>query len=475
MSTQTVLEAELIARLAWLVKLRWVAVAGIVLSVLVLQPMLASIGAAGQLSSAGLIVVAAAVLAYNLWLRADVATIKREGIAASPRALARLALLQIGLDLLALTWLIHLTGGLESPLAFFLVFHIIIAGILLGPTIALLAAGGASALYLLVTGLEYAGILPHYHLPLLSSEVWGDPILLIAENAVVAMTLFSVAYLTSSITARLVERERELQASMESSQAKSRELEVLNAQLQRVDQERTRFMMLVTHELRAPLSIIYSAMDVVLGGLASPEQTRQVLSRAQNRATELLALVDDLLELTRAREEGTRHERHVPTHPGGPLRDVVDFVRVEAQNKGVALDVDVAPELPPAVASSDQMKLVWSNLLSNAVKYTPAGGKIRVSLGYTPDQIVGSVEDNGIGIPAKDIPHIFDEFFRSDNARQVSVPGTGIGLAVVQRIVENCGGTIRVESEIDSGTRIEVRLPRADVQARGKPAVQEAR
>lgn len=460
-------EAELIGRLGWLVRLRWLAAGAILLGALVLRPLLASLAALRRAPDPSLIVVALVVLAYNLWLRAGVLAVERQA-APSSRTLHRLALLQIGLDLLALTVLIYFTGGVESPLAFFLVFHVILAGIFLRPALTLLVAGAASLLFAAVTGLEYAGLLPHVDLPLLTLELWRQPAHVLAANLAVALTLLAVAYLTGSIATRLRRREQELHAAMETTRAKSRELEELNARLQDVDRERTRFMTLVTHELRAPLSIIYSAMDVVLSGYASGEQAKEVLGRAQRRASELLGLVDDLLELTRARAEGSRHERPSGTHPGGPLRDVVEFMRVDAEKKGVALEVHVAPELPLTVAGADQMKLVWSNLLSNALKYTPPGGRVRVSLGCTPEQVVGTVEDTGIGIPAEDIPHVFDEFFRSSNARQTREPGTGIGLAVVRRLVANCGGTIAVESELNRGTRIQVRLPRADLPPNGR-------
>ena len=454
------------ARLGWLVRLRWVAVGGIVLGTLLVRPILRAIGAQSGLPTRDLLLVAVAILAYNLWLRADVATLKRRAADASGPALARLAAFHVGLDLLALACLIHLTGGMESPLAFFLVFHIIIAGVLLGPAISLVTAAVASGLYMAVTGLEYASVLPHYHLVLPGSEQWRDPVQLLAMNAVLVMTLFSVAYLTTSITARLRQHQRELQATVEASQAQSRELQALNAQLQRVDDERTRFMTLVTHELRAPLSIIYSAMDLVLGGYTTGDQTRDVLSRAQRRASDMLEMVDDLLELTRAREDGSRRERRQAAHPGGPLRDVVEFMRVEAEHKGLALVVDVEPVLPLALASPDEMKLVWSNVLSNAVKYTPEGGSVHVSLGSTPEHVVGIVEDSGIGIPADDLPHVFEEFFRSSNARQVSTYGSGVGLAVVQHIVDNLGGRIDVESEVGRGTKVQFRLPRADARTK---------
>jgi signal transduction histidine kinase len=146
---------------------------------------------------------------------------------------------------------------------------------------------------------------------------------------------------------------------------------------------------------------------------------------------------------------------------------VVDFVRVEAEGKGLSMKVEIRPDLAPVLAPSDQMKLVWTNLLSNAIKYSERGGKIRVSLDHDAQWVIGSVHDAGIGIAAEDLPRIFDEFYRAGNARQVSPHGTGIGLAVVRRIVDNWEGDIWVESEVGRGSKFTFVLPRADAGESG--------
>jgi two-component system phosphate regulon sensor histidine kinase PhoR len=273
-----------------------------------------------------------------------------------------------------------------------------------------------------------------------------------------------VAYLATSISIRLRERDRELRESNQTCQLRSRELEELNEQLRRIDGERTRFMVLVTHELRAPISTIYSALELALGGYAPPEKTREVLGRAQNRATELLDLIRDLLDLTKVREETVQPAEVAPIQLADVLREVVDFMRVEAEGKGLSMEVEIRPGLAPVRALPDQMKLVWTNLLSNAIKYSERGGEIRVSLDQDARQVVGRVRDTGIGIAAEDLPRLFDEFYRADNARQVSPHGTGIGLAVVRRIIDHWGGDIWVESEVGQGSTFAFVLPRADAR-----------
>jgi signal transduction histidine kinase len=119
--------------------------------------------------------------------------------------------------------------------------------------------------------------------------------------------------------------------------------------------------------------------------------------------------------------------------------------------------------LAPVRALPDHLKLVWTNLLSNAIKYGNEGGQVRVSLSQDGQKLFGVVQDTGIGIEPKDLPHVFDEFFRAGNARQVSKHGTGVGLATVKRTIETWDGSIWVESEVGQGSTFTFVLPRADI------------
>jgi signal transduction histidine kinase len=450
-------ESELIGRLNWLVRLRWLAAAGTALVIGLafwLFPGLLPVGL--------LLAVTAAVAAYNLLFCLCLRRLQ-SGPAGSLRfhQATVIAYAQILLDLGSLAALIHFSGGIENPILLFFVFHTIIASILLERPVAFLMAGLASALIVLVAGLEAAGLVPHFHLPIAPTEIYAEAPYVAFVAATMTVTLFLVAYLATSITARLRERERDLMESNLTCQIRSGELEELNEELQRVDGERSRFMILVTHELRAPISTIYSSLDLVLSGYASPEKGREVLRRAQDRANELLTLIGELLDLSQVRGQGKRSEQLVDLQIADPLHDVAQFMRVEAESKGLELAIQVAPDLPPVKAIPDQMKLVWTNLLSNAIKYGGSGETVSVSLRQEGDTVVGEVRDRGIGIAQEDLPRVFDEFYRAGNARAVSSLGTGVGLALVRRIIENHGGSILVESELGQGTTFTFSLPRS--------------
>ena len=441
-----------------MVRLRWVAVAGTTLTI-----GLAAIWFPDGLALGPLLATTALIALYNLFVALYLTSLKHDPSGTVRlRQASRSATLQIILDMVALATLLHFSGGVANPMSLFFVFHVIIASILLQPRVSYLMAGLATALLAVVAILEYSGVMRHYHLPLIETELYKEPLYLLLTIAGLALTLFLVAYLTSSIMLRLRERDRLLLESNQTCELRSQDLETVNEQLRRIDDERTRFMVLVTHELRAPINTIYSALDLALTGLATPEKTQDVLQRAQGRATELLDLINDLLDLTKVREETARPDEVTPVRLDDVLQGVVAFMEVEAEANGLALEVEIASDLAPVRARPDQVKLVWTNLVSNAIKYSRPGGQVWIALDQDEEQVIGTVRDTGIGIDPEDVPHVFDEFFRAKNARQISPHGTGVGLAIVQRTIEHWGGSIGVESTAGQGTTFTFALPRAD-------------
>ena len=115
-----------------------------------------------------------------------------------------------------------------------------------------------------------------------------------------------------------------------------------------------------------------------------------------------------------------------------------------------------------ALTDPDRLKQILVNLVDNAVKYTPDGGKILVKASQEADEVKFTVKDSGIGIPAEDLPRIFERFYRIDKARARSVGGTGLGLAIVKQLIDGLGGTIEVESKPDAGTTFVFTLPAAE-------------
>ncbi|MBN1659979.1 MAG: HAMP domain-containing histidine kinase [Anaerolineae bacterium] len=451
MTSELPFETERIERIGWLIQLRWLAVvaSGVALAV-------AWLVVPGRLPFHALLGTIAFVALYN----AGFSLLVRTPRMGSVEAATRLDCAQVVLDLLALAALIHFSGGVENPMILFFVLHTTLASVLLPKWISFAMAGLAAALVAGVAGLEYTGLLPHHHLPLLGDiELYGEGGYVAGLVGMMIVALGLVSYLTSSVSARLRARDRVLVQRHREVIAKSRELEEANERLRAIDAERTRFLTLVTHELRAPINTIHTCIELALSGHASPDKVHDILERVMRRTTEVSQLISDLLRLVRAREEEKRDEPLALVHPAEILRGVVDLMRAEAESKDLFLSVDVDPELRPVRAHPERLKLVWTNLLSNAIKYTEPGGIVAVTIKQANEYMVAAVRDTGIGISAEDQQSIFQEFFRAGNARDLCPIGTGVGLALVRRIVENLGGKVWVESEVGLGSKFSFLLP----------------
>jgi two-component system, sensor histidine kinase and response regulator len=266
---------------------------------------------------------------------------------------------------------------------------------------------------------------------------------------------------------RLEQKAHRLQRVEEQAEHLNREKEML----EELDRVKSAFMRKVAHELRAPIAAIESFMHSILEGYGSPETQRLMQERAAARASELLQLVDDLLNLSRIKDV-KMGSRRKPVCLKEALYGVLALHGPEAEGKRIALDVTCS-ECPPLVADPVHIEQLWTNLISNAIKYTPKGGKVSVRL-FPQDQLLtGEVADTGIGIAEHDLPHLFEEFYRTDQAKAFAQHGTGLGLSIVKQIVQEYGGDIAVESELGWGTRFTFRLPAMTDAATTIPAPAE--
>ena len=269
---------------------------------------------------------------------------------------------------------------------------------------------------------------------------------------------FTADVLRMTVAQGLERRRLTLEARrLQKIEEEARELARAKEELERLDRFKTAFMLTVAHELRAPLNALQSFLWAILKGYIPPEEQQEVLGRAVQRVQELLDLVDDLLKLAAAKSEKGLEKRE-PVSLADVLEKVAPLFQKEAEAKGLAWAVEVGAR-PVVRADPDQMAQVWSNLISNAVKYTPAGGRVRVALEERDGWAIGTVEDSGIGIPPQDLGRIFEEFYRTPQAKEVAPRGTGLGLPLVKQILEAHGGSITVESELGRGSRFVFRLP----------------
>ncbi len=231
--------------------------------------------------------------------------------------------------------------------------------------------------------------------------------------------------------------------------------------LKRQDEAKNDFIILMTHELKAPLSAIQGLLDVMLKGYVGTitDKQKELIERMQKRIDSVLEVSAELLDIYQWQSKGIIDKVWTSVSLKDQIQKAEDLFKLIAQKKSITISYEVPEEQVNVKAGEEELEKVLNNLISNAIKYTPTGGSISVHLTRVDKQVTLRVKDNGIGISSEDVPKIFNEFFRTKEAKAIDPGGRGLGLPFVKRIVESLGGTIRVESEKGQGTEFMVTLP----------------
>jgi signal transduction histidine kinase len=243
-------------------------------------------------------------------------------------------------------------------------------------------------------------------------------------------------------------RERELVESLRAQ----------NEELAELDQMKNRFVSSASHELRTPLTSMVGYLELLLAGEAGElnDQQQHFLEIVSHNCDRLNRLVDDVLFVGRADSDRLTLE--------ATQVDVVELVRGEiasqeaaARLRGIELRCDVRDDFPAITGDATRLTQVLDNLLTNAIKFTPAGGTVSATLTGDERQVRIAIADTGVGIPADEVPRVFDRFFRASTSAVAS--GTGLGLAIAQTIAKAHGGSVSVTSDVGVGTTFTLELP----------------
>jgi two-component system phosphate regulon sensor histidine kinase PhoR len=230
--------------------------------------------------------------------------------------------------------------------------------------------------------------------------------------------------------------------------------------VRRLETVRRDFISNISHELRTPLASLKALADTLRdGALEDPPAAQRFLDRMEVEVDALTQMVQELLELSRI-ESGQVGFEMAQVPVVNVVRPPVERLRPQAERADLQLSVDLAPDLPPVLADAERMQQVITNLVHNAIKFTPPGGEVAISATAGEGEVIISVRDTGVGIPADDLPRIFERFYKADRAR--SGGGTGLGLAIAKHIVLAHGGRIWAESVEGRGSTFYVALPLAE-------------
>ncbi|HEY8750546.1 MAG TPA: heavy metal sensor histidine kinase [Tepidisphaeraceae bacterium] len=231
-----------------------------------------------------------------------------------------------------------------------------------------------------------------------------------------------------------------------------------------------RFSADIAHELRTPVNNMRIEAEVALGKARSLNEYQETLGSCLEECGRLSRIIDSMLFIARSEDPRTHVSKEL-VDVGNELERVRDFYEAPAGEAGVTLKVTCAQGTHARLDRTLFQRAV-GNLVSNAIRYTPSGGRVEINAGRENGELRVEVADTGAGINSDDLPRIFDRFYRADRARSNAGGNVGLGLAIVKSIVSLHGGTIGVQSEVNKGTRMSIRMPVTPHNASGPAALQ---
>jgi signal transduction histidine kinase len=356
---------------------------------------------------------------------------------------------QILLDLMLLTAFVHFLGSLETFVPFAYLFHIALASMLFSRRQSVGVALVACGLYAACVFAELVGLVGGQGL--LATKSVGQYVatapLTAMANVVFAVFILMVTwYLTSELAGRV--RQRDV------------ELEEANRRLHAALGERARHMLRTARELKTPLSAIHANMQLLLKGYFGElsEPAREVVTRAYSRCERLAHETREMLELGNLRSESEQGPEPGKVDLSEVLMECLGDLASEIQRRHMVVDTDLQHAVITTVEG--HMKMLFSNLLANAVTYSRTGGRmcVRCEPGGDGGPKV-TIQDEGIGIPPEKLPHIFEEYYRTNEAVRHNPQSSGLGLTVVQLVAEKHGIDVKVTSRLARGTKFELQFP----------------
>jgi signal transduction histidine kinase len=244
----------------------------------------------------------------------------------------------------------------------------------------------------------------------------------------------------------------------------------LNQKLQQINEEKTRYLLQATHQLKAPFAAIQSYADVVIEGFAGEvsAQVLDILQKIRRRCVRLSTAIHDMLELANLKTATEDAMAPTPVPLDDLLSATIEQYRDLAQSRNIVIGRSLSDAALSTRGNPDQLVTLFSVLLENAIQYSQDGSEVEVSARRVSEDTVSvSVADRGIGIPPENIPKIFNEYFRSNNAAAKNENGSGLGLAIAKEIADRHHFAIAVESALGKGSTFTVQMPNVEAHDGG--------
>lgn len=429
--------ASLKERLAWLTNLRWIAIISLIFCVPLADEMFGYNIGFVEITNIAVILIIINILYFFI---ARYFPFKNEY-----QELAFLEL-QILVDLLVISFVIHYSGGIGNPFYFLYLVQVILSGIIFpGKVLPYLNAIVAAVLLTIWTILEHLVMVERY---LLRNEP-ASLALIITSLLAFYITNFAGIYIINNF--------------MNGYRSLKRIIDQKNVQLEKAIKDRSRTFRFAAHELKSPMIAIQSSLDVVKSLFSDDlrPEVKDMVFKAERRTSQVIDMIKEMIVVT---QYNLGMEKPVIQKVDFDewLWSIVSHHKEYANKKNIELIYNHPPFPIIITIDTNGFEKVVSNLVSNALRYTLPGGKVIIEIFLSDFSYGFLVKDNGIGIPKEDIEKIFEEFFRSKNAREAEQIGTGLGLNLVKEIVQHYKGEISVKSELGKGSEFKIEFPLDD-------------
>ncbi len=426
----------------WLIYLRYGAVA-MLISVIVGVNVVESIADKFYIHTIPLWLIALSILIYNIifhrlwhwmyrkrqWGLEEKAVYEKEGF----RSL-HFALIQICMDFIALMLYIYFTGGVESPLYSFFIFHVIIGSLFLPGQIIFIIITVTILITLAGAILEYNMIIPHHAIiGLFTTPLYNNSLYLFTFFSFFVLMLYLSIYLTNSIAKELYTNQRSLTLAY-----------------RKLDESRTanqRYIMSVVHDLKTPIAAVITYLNMILDGTygALSKEMHRPMERSKTRLSNAITTINNILYLSQL-----KLETDIDETSGINIKELFNEIYREL------FVLFGSKEIKYSYVSNDSaiifygerklLKLALSNILSNAYKYNSDKGKIEVSVEKEDKTLKILISDTGIGIPEEEADKIFNDFYRSSISKKKGIEGSGLGMSIASQVIKRYNGAITVKT-----------------------------
>jgi signal transduction histidine kinase len=268
-----------------------------------------------------------------------------------------------------------------------------------------------------------------------------------------------LSYAFNRMLRNLMSMQEQLKGANVELDRKVDELARTNLALYESNRLKSDFLATMSHELRTPLNSVLGFSDLLLANPQLPEKMRRWAGNIQSSGKQLLALINDLLDLAKI-EAGKMEVRPEVVSLADMADGLLTMHRPLAEKKNIDLRTAIDPDLPPARQDPGKLQQILSNLLSNAVKFTPDGGRVLLRAEADGNDLVLTVADTGVGIAPEDQDLVFEKFRQAASPMTREHEGTGLGLSIVRELSKLLGGDVTLKSEVGRGSTFTVRLPR---------------